>query len=356
VVRVRGRRRRGRKQRRIKKGQTQFKIPILIEDWNFEFTKFPLFNFLKRDKEKTKEGLTKTRESFKTKIQNLIWLDNDITPEFWTGLEDTLVEADLGGEVTMEVVDNLRARADLERIVSPKKAEGILKEELIKVLNDALPPSPNGRGAGGEGSKPHVILMVGVNGAGKTTSIGKLAHYLRQQNKRVVLAAADTFRAAAIEQLQIWGERVKVNVVAHQQGADPGAVAFDAYQSAKANNADVLIVDTAGRLQSKTNLMKELEKISRVLQKSDPTAPHETLLVLDAVTGQNGLNQAREFKKTVPLTGILLAKLDGTAKGGIVFAIAKELKLPIKYIGTGEKIDDFAEFDAKEFVEDLFEG
>lgn len=312
-----------------------------------------MFNFLKRDKEKTKEGLTKTRESFKTKLQNLIWLDNDITEDFWSGLEDTLVQADLGGQVTMEVVDNLRARADAERITSPKKAEGFLKEELVQVLERAGQSAAHN---GTDSAKPHVILMVGVNGAGKTTSIGKLAYYLRQQNKRVLLAAGDTFRAAAIEQLQVWGERVKVNVVAHQQGADPGAVAFDAYQSAKANNADVLIVDTAGRLQSKTNLMKELEKISRVLQKNDPTAPHETLLVLDAVTGQNGLNQAREFKKSVPLTGIVLAKLDGTAKGGIVFAIAQELKLPIKYIGTGEKIDDFAEFNAQEFVEDLFEG
>jgi fused signal recognition particle receptor len=318
-----------------------------------------LFNFLKRDKEKTKEGLTKTRESFKTKLQNLIWLDNEITPEFWTGLEETLIAADLGGEVTMQVVDGLRARADAERVVSPKKAEGLLKEELVAMLtaseaqNEAAHQTPQ---LDGGAPKPYVILMVGVNGSGKTTSIGKLAHYFRQQNKRVLLAAADTFRAAAIEQLQVWGERAKVNVVAHQQGSDPGAVAFDAYQSAKANNADVLIVDTAGRLQSKTNLMKELEKISRVIQKNDLTSPHETLLVLDAVTGQNGLNQAREFKKAVPLTGIVLAKLDGTAKGGIVFAIARELKLPIKYIGTGEKIDDLAEFDAKEFVEDLFEG
>jgi len=293
-----------------------------------------LFNFLKRDKEKTKEGLTKTRESFKTKLQNLIWLDNEITPEFWVGLEDTLIQADFGGEATMQVVDDLRARADAERIVSPQKIQGLLKAELVKALNDAGQTAPQ---RGVWQAKPHIILMVGVNGAGKTTSIGKLAKYFRDQNKRVLLAAGDTFRAAAIEQLQVWGERVKVNVVAHQQGADPGAVAFDAYQSAVANNADVLIIDTAGRLQSKTNLMKELEKIARVLQKGDPTAPHETLLVLDAVTGQNGLNQAREFQKAAPLTGIVLAKLDGTAKGGIVFAIAKELKLPIKYIGTGEK-------------------
>ncbi len=312
-----------------------------------------MFNFLKRDKEKTKEGLTKTRESFKTKLQNLIWLDNEITPEFWVDLEDTLIQADLGGEATMQIVDELRARADAERLVNPKKVQALLQEEFVKVLNDAGQPEP-ARGA--FRAKPHVILMVGVNGAGKTTSIGKLAKYFRDQNKRVLLAAGDTFRAAAIEQLQVWGERVKVNVIAHQQGADPGAVAFDAYQSAAANNVDVLIIDTAGRLQSKTNLMKELEKIARVLQKGDPTAPHETLLVLDAVTGQNGLNQAREFQKAAPLTGIVLAKLDGTAKGGIVFAIAKELKLPIKYIGTGEGIDDIAEFDAQEFVKDLFEG
>ncbi|RIK34402.1 MAG: signal recognition particle-docking protein FtsY [Chloroflexi bacterium] len=311
-----------------------------------------LFNFLKRDKEKTKEGLTKTRESFKTKLQNLIWLDNEITPEFWVDLEDTLIQADLGGEATMQIVDELRARADAERLVNPKKIQALLKEELVKVLNDAGQTAPT---RGVWQAKPHVILMVGVNGAGKTTSIGKLAKYFRDQNKRVLLAAGDTFRAAAIEQLQVWGERVKVNVIAHQQGADPAAVAFDAYQSAAANNADVLIIDTAGRLQSKTNLMKELEKIARVLQKGDSTAPHETLLVLDAVTGQNGLNQAREFQKAAPLTGIVLAKLDGTAKGGIVFAIAKELKLPIKYIGTGEGIDDIAEFDAQEFVNDLFE-
>lgn len=248
-----------------------------------------MFNFLKRDKEKTKEGLTKTRESLKTKLQNLIWLDNEITPEFWVGLEDTLIQADFGGEATMQVVDDLRARADAERIVSPKKIEGLLKTELAKALNDANQTAPT---RGVWQAKPHVILMVGVNGAGKTTSIGKLAKYFRDQNKRVLLAAGDTFRAAAIEQLQVWGERVKVNVVAHQQGADPGAVAFDAYQSAVANNADVLIIDTAGRLQSKTNLMKELEKIARVLQKGDPTAPHETLLVLDAVTGQNEIGRA----------------------------------------------------------------
>ena len=198
-------------------------------------------------------------------------------------------------------------------------------------------------------------MIVGVNGSGKTTSIGKLTNYLKAQNKKVILAAGDTFRAAAIEQLKIWGERNGVDVVAHQQDSDPGAVVYDAWQAAHARRADYLVVDTAGRLQTKFNLMKELEKIARVLQKNDPNAPHETLLVLDAVTGQNGLQQAREFKKTVPLTGLILTKLDGTAKGGIVFAIAQELQLPIQYIGTGETLDDFAEFDAQEFVEGLFE-
>ena len=194
-----------------------------------------------------------------------------------------------------------------------------------------------------------------MNGSGKTTSIAKLTQFYKSQGKKVLLAAADTFRAAAIDQLNIWGERVGVDVVAHQPGADPGAVAFDAWQKANARHMDYLVVDTAGRLQTKFNLMKELEKIARVLKKNDPTAPHETYLVLDAVTGQNGLQQARAFKEATPLTGLILTKLDGTAKGGIVFAIAKQVQVPIKYIGTGEAIDDFAEFDAKEFVDDLFE-
>jgi fused signal recognition particle receptor len=201
---------------------------------------------------------------------------------------------------------------------------------------------------------PTVVLVVGVNGSGKTTSIAKLTQYLHAQGKKVVLAAADTFRAAAIDQLKVWGQRAGADVVAHQPDADPGAVAFDAWQAANARHADYVIVDTAGRLQTKFNLMKELAKIARVLQKNDPTAPHETLLVLDAITGQNGLQQAREFIKSTPLTGLILTKLDGTAKGGIVFAIAKELAVPIKFIGTGEGIDDFAEFDAKEFVEGMF--
>lgn len=312
-------------------------------------TKLP-FEFLRRGQ--VKQGLTKTRESFRTKLTNLILLDQEITEDFWTRLEETLIAADVGAETTVALVDRLRARADQERATSPTRVEVLLREELVKILQSAGTLSA----ATLDGQKPYVILIVGVNGSGKTTSIAKLARLYKSQKKRVLLAAGDTFRAAAIDQLKIWGERVGADVIAHQPEADPGAVAFDAWQSARARGADVLIVDTAGRLQSKVNLMKELEKIARVLKKNDSSAPHETLLVLDAVTGQNALAQAREFKKTVPLTGLVLAKLDGTAKGGIVFAIAQELKLPIKYIGTGEGIDDFSEFDAEEFVKDMFES
>lgn len=302
-----------------------------------------------RRPQQLKASLTKTRASFLTRITSLV-IKNDVDEEFWLGLEEALIGADVGVETTRELVDKLRVRAASrkEHVREAARVREMLKEELTRILEIPNPKSQIPI------SIPCVVLVVGVNGSGKTTSIGKLTHYLKLQNKKVVLAAADTFRAAAIDQLKIWGRRVGVDVVAHQPDADPGAVAFDAWQAAHARHADFLIVDTAGRLQTKFNLMKELEKIARVLQKNDPTAPHETLLVLDAVTGQNGLPQAREFKKATPLTGLILTKLDGTAKGGIVFAIAKELQLPIKFIGTGEAIDDFAEFEAKEFVDGLF--
>ncbi len=305
-----------------------------------------MFNFLKR-KTQVKESLTKTRESFLTKITALV-AKNEVNEEFWTTLEETLIGADVGVDTTIALVDHLRVRTDKEHVREAAQVRDLLKEELAAMLQtqDAQLKLSNGL--------PCVVLVVGVNGAGKTTSIGKLTHYLKAQNHKVLLAAGDTFRAAAIDQLKIWGQRVGVDVVAHQPEADPGAVAYDAWQSANARHVDYLIVDTAGRLQTKFNLMKELEKIARVLKKTDPTAPHETLLVLDAVTGQNGLQQARAFKEATPLTGLILTKLDGTAKGGIVFAIVKELAVPIKFIGTGEGIDDFAEFDAKEFVDGLF--
>ncbi len=306
-----------------------------------------MFNFLKR-KEQVKESLTKTRQSFLSKLTSLV-VKNDVTEEYWNTLEETLIGADVGVDTTVALVDKLRVRAEKEGARTTDRVQAMLKDELLAILMEANPQRPPSY------LKPQVILVVGVNGSGKTTSIGKLTNYLKSQNKKIVLAAGDTFRAAAIEQLKVWGDRNDVDVVAHQPDSDPGAVAYDAWQAAKARNADYLIVDTAGRLQTKFNLMKELEKIARVLQKNDPTAPHETLLVLDAVTGQNGLQQAREFKKATPLTGLILTKLDGTAKGGIVFAIAKELQVPIKFIGTGEGIDHFAEFDAQEFVDGLFE-
>ncbi len=298
-----------------------------------------------------KTGLTKTRQSFLSRLSSLV-AKNNVDEEFWSGLEETLIGADVGVETTVALVDQLRVRAEKEHVRAATRVEEMLKEELLAILQF---PTSNLQLPTSNSQFPKVVLVVGVNGSGKTTSIAKLAQHYRAQDKKVVLAAADTFRAAAIDQLKIWGQRVGVDVVAHQPGADPGAVAFDAWQAANARHVDYLIVDTAGRLQTKFNLMKELEKIARVLKKNDPTAPHETLLVLDAVTGQNGLQQAREFKKATPLTGLILTKLDGTAKGGIVFAIAKEVGVPIQFIGTGEAIDDFAEFDAQEFVDGLFE-
>ena len=307
-----------------------------------------MVSFFRRPQQ-VKASLTKTRASFLTRLTSLV-AKNEVNEEFWSGLEETLIGADVGVETTVELVNKLRTRVEKASVRQATRVEELLKEELLTLLkiSNSQPPISNLQ-------PPRVVLVVGVNGSGKTTSIAKLTNYYQAQGKKVILAAADTFRAAAIDQLKIWGQRVGVDVVAHQPGADPGAVAFDAWQAAHARRVDYLVVDTAGRLQTKFNLMKELEKIARVLQKNDATAPHETFLVLDAVTGQNGLQQAREFKKATPLTGLILTKLDGTAKGGIVFAIAKELQVPITFIGTGEAIDDFAEFDAQEFVEGLFE-
>ena len=307
-----------------------------------------MVSFFRRPQQ-VKASLTKTRASFLTRLTSLV-AKNEVNEEFWSGLEETLIGADVGVETTVELVNKLRTRVEKASVRQATRVEELLKEELLALLkiSNSQPSISNLQ-------PPRVVLVVGVNGSGKTTSIAKLTNYYQAQGKKVILAAADTFRAAAIDQLKIWGQHVGVDVVAHQPGADPGAVAFDAWQAAHARRVDYLVVDTAGRLQTKFNLMKELEKIARVLQKNDATAPHETFLVLDAVTGQNGLQQAREFKKATPLTGLILTKLDGTAKGGIVFAIAKELQVPITFIGTGEAIDDFAEFDAQEFVEGLFE-
>lgn len=299
-------------------------------------------------KKKLTDSLTKTRKGFFGQIMQLLGA-SDITEQTWNDLEELLILADVGVETTIQVIERLRERAEKERVRRADRLRDMLREELLALLTFDRPRNDL------EERLLTVILIVGVNGSGKTTSIGKLTHYYRSLGKRVVLAAADTFRAAAIDQLKIWGERAGVDVIAHAPGADPGAVVYDAIQAAQARNANILIVDTAGRLHTKYNLMQELKKIRSVAQKNVHRAPHETWLVLDATTGQNALEQARKFKQEVEVTGLILAKLDSTAKGGIVFAIAKELQLPIRFVCTGEKIDDIAEFDAEAFVDGLFE-
>ena len=270
----------------------------------------------------------------------------------WDELEELLISADVGVSTTTKLIARVRERAGRERLKDGPHIYSVLKEEIVTMLRvdtsgEASPPLDLAS------SGPRVILVVGVNGTGKTLSIAKLAHSFKGQGKRVIIAAADTFRAAAIDQLKILGQRVGTEVICHQPGADPGAVVFDSLEAARARHADVVIIDTAGRIHTKFNLMEELVKIRRVVARNDPRAPHEVLLVLDATTGQNGLTQARYFTEAVNVTGVFLAKLDGTAKGGIVLAICDELKIPILFIGTGETLDDLAPFDAQTFVEAL---
>jgi fused signal recognition particle receptor len=273
---------------------------------------------------------------------------DDISDDLWDNLEETLISADVGVQTTERLMETLRERVQAEGLNRGSELRDALKEELELLLGDPEPLVFS------DSSPISVFLIVGVNGVGKTTSIAKVANQLKKQKHRVLLAAGDTFRAAATEQILTWGERIGVQVVAHQHGADPAAVVYDAMQAAQARGTDVLIVDTAGRLHTKYNLMEELKKIVRVLQKYDPEAPHEVLLVIDATTGQNGFIQAKQFVQDAGVSGVILTKLDGTARGGIAFAIAAELGLPIKYIGTGERINDIAPFDAAEFVDALF--
>ncbi len=296
---------------------------------------------------KISEGLTRTRQGFFGKISGLFGA-REVNDELWEELEELLILADVGVTTTVGLVERLRERVKRERVRDAQAVRGMLKEELRAILMESTPQTVD------DGQLLGVILVVGANGSGKTTSIAKLTRFYQQRGKRVILGAADTFRAAAIDQLKVWGQRVGADVISHQPGADPGAVVYDAIQAARARNADVLIVDTAGRLHTKYNLMQELKKVRAVAAKNVHRAPHETLLVLDATTGQNALSQARHFKEAVEVTGIILAKLDGTAKGGVVFAIARELGLPIRYVGTGEGLDDWAEFDADVFVDGLF--
>jgi fused signal recognition particle receptor len=303
-----------------------------------------------KESRKLRESLARTRGSFFGQIAGLLGA-SDVTDELWDDLEALLIQADVGVDTTLSLVEAVRDRVAREGITRASAAQSILKQEMLALLdaNDAV-PSPSERKR-----LLTVVLVVGVNGSGKTTTIAKLADYYQNQGQQVTLAAADTFRAAAIDQLKVWGERVRATVVAHQPGADPGAVVFDAIKSSQARGATMVIIDTAGRLHTKYNLMKELEKIRGIAAKQVHEAPHEILLVLDATTGQNALNQARHFKESVGMTGVVLAKLDGTAKGGVVFAIARELGVPVRFVGTGETIDDLAEFNPQAFVDGLFE-
>jgi fused signal recognition particle receptor len=298
----------------------------------------------------TGPALERTRRAWFSRLGGL--LQRGLDESVWEELEETLLAADVGAPATALVLRRLRQRVREQGIADPQAALQALKEELVALLQV---DGPRGQlwGHDGPWPRPAVVLVVGVNGSGKTTSIAKLAHALGGQGQRVLLAAADTFRAAAIEQLRQWGERVGAEVVAHQQGADPGAVAFDALAAAQARGADVVIIDTAGRLHTKSNLMEELRKVQRVVQRRLPSAPHEVLLVLDATTGQNALQQARYFSQAVGVTGVLLAKLDGSAKGGVVFSICHELGLPVLFVGTGEGPEDLAPFHPQEFVDAL---
>ncbi len=297
---------------------------------------------------KLQNSLAQTRNSFFGRIAGL-FREEHITEDTWEQLEVLLLQADVGAKTSMDLVEKLRDEIN-PLTMGPAEVEELLREELTAILKAAERPYLVGE------RMLQVVLVVGVNGSGKTTSIGKLAKYHRNQGQKVMLAAADTFRAAAIDQLKVWGERADVEVVAHQPNADPGAVVYDAIRASQSRNIDILIIDTAGRLHTKYNLMQELRKIRSIAQKQVHQAPHETLLVLDATTGQNGLSQAKTFQETIDVTGVVLAKLDSTAKGGVVFPIATELHLPVLFVATGEGIDDLAQFDAHQFVEGLFVG
>ncbi len=299
--------------------------------------------------DKLKKGLAKTKAGFVDNIQNVVTLGKKIDRDVLEELEELLILSDVGVETSEKIIENLEEKSKREPIKSSDDVTNLLKRELAQVFKELPEQSID------FDQRPHVISVIGVNGTGKTTTIGKLANILKQQNKKVMLAAADTFRAAAIEQLGVWAERTGSDVIQPQTGADPASVAYDAYNSAVAKDMDVLIIDTAGRLHTKVNLMAELDKIHRVVQRQNPNTPHEVLMVMDATTGQNGLVQAKKFAESVNITGIVLTKLDGTAKGGIVFSIVKELGIPVRYIGLGEQIDDLQEFDADLFVEALFQ-
>ena len=297
--------------------------------------------------DKLKDGLTKTRNSITEKVSEVLNLALTIDDDLYEELEEILITSDIGVDTSIYVIDKLKKKVKEDKIKDPADIRPCLKEVLIDILGDdgnSIKPT----------ELPKVLLIIGVNGVGKTTSIGKISATLKSEKYKVLIAAADTFRAAAIDQLEVWSKRAGVDIIKHQEGSDPAAVVFDAVQAAKARKVDVLICDTAGRLHNKKNLMDELGKINRVIQREYSDAHMETLLVLDATTGQNGVEQAKQFMAICPIDGIILTKLDGTAKGGVVISIKKQLNIPVKYIGVGEGIDDLQEFNSRDFVEALF--
>ena len=320
-----------------------------------------MFSLFKKDEKKTeaslldrlKQSVAKTRSQIVAKVEDLVSGEKQIDPNLLTKLENALLAADIGPKTTHQILEGVRQKLDRHSLNTGADLKAELRSQLLHVLR--ILPSPNGAASPAQQARPHVIFVVGVNGTGKTTTIGKLAHRLRQDGRSVVLAAGDTFRAAAIEQLGVWASRTGSEIIKTKSGGDPAAVVYDALTSARAQDADVVIVDTAGRLHTKSNLMAELDKMKRTAAKIIPGAPHDVLLVMDATTGQNGLSQAREFTATAGVTGIVLTKLDGTAKGGIVVAITRELGLPVRYVGTGETIEDLVPFNAETFVSSLLD-
>ncbi len=301
--------------------------------------------------EKFKDGLSKTRSQFTSKVNDLVAKYRKVDEDFFEELEDLLLQADVGVETVMELMDALRFEVQRKNIKDTAGIQSVISEKLVEIYESG---EDEFNGLLIQETGLTVILFVGVNGVGKTTTIGKLAHRLKEQGKTVMLAAGDTFRAGAIEQLQVWGDRVGVDVIKQNEGSDPAAVMYDAVRAAKSRGVDILICDTAGRLQNKVNLMNELQKVHRVIEREVPGAPHEVLLALDATTGQNALIQAQAFKEATNVTGIVLTKLDGTAKGGIVLAIRNKLHIPVKFVGLGEKMDDLQPFDTEKYVYGLF--
>lgn len=314
-----------------------------------------LFNFFSKEKkESLDKGLEKTKQSFFGKLTRAVVGKSTVDAEVLDELEEVLITSDVGVETTLKIIERIEERVAKDKVLNAAELDTVLKEEITALLEENNTSKGISEEVPWHEHGPHVIMVVGVNGVGKTTTIGKLAHQFKQAGKKVVLGAADTFRAAAVDQLIIWGERVGVPVVQQGMGADPASVAFDALQSAKAQGADVVIIDTAGRLHNKVNLMNELSKIKRVMDKVIQGAPHEVLLVLDGSTGQNAYEQAKQFAEATTITALAITKLDGTAKGGVVIGISDQMKVPVKYIGVGEGMEDLQLFDRAQFVDSLF--